>query len=180
MRNFGRSLSLHIRLCWEQVFSWPTTIVKGKAYIGGKSVLNVGGNIVDFLMKNRLTQNAALIEIKAPVTPMVGSEYRNGVYNLSSDLSGAVMQILHYKHSLQEQYLALTRGQTDLFDSFNPQCAMLIGNAKQQLNHQDKMKSFELFRHQLQGVIIITYDELFAKTEQLIMLLEAPEKAGRR
>jgi len=160
----------------EQVFSWPTTIVKGKAYIGGKSVLNAGGNIVDFLMKNRLTQNAALIEIKTPVTPMVGPEYRNGVYNLSSDLSGTVMQILSYKHSLQEQYLNLTRRQTDLFDSFNPQCAILIGNAKQQLNDQDKVKSFELFRHQLQGVIIITYDELFSKTEQLIMLLEAPER----
>jgi len=159
----------------EQVFSWPTTIVKDKAYIGGKSVFNVGGNIVDFLMKSRLTQNAALIEIKTPVTPMVGQEYRSGVYNPSSDLSGAVMQILSYKHSLQEQYLTLTSGQVDLFESFNPQCAVIIGNAKQQLDHQDKRKSFELYRHQFPGVTIITYDELFAKTKQLIALLESPK-----
>ena len=38
----------------EQAFSWPTSIVKGKAYVGGKSVFNTGGNLVDFLMKNRL------------------------------------------------------------------------------------------------------------------------------
>ena len=35
----------------EQTFSWPTSIVKGKAYIGGKSVFNTDGNIVDFLMR---------------------------------------------------------------------------------------------------------------------------------
>jgi hypothetical protein len=170
-----KSLAAH-SFVLEQVFSWPTTIVKGKAYVGGKSVLNVGGNIVDFLMKNRLTQNAALIEIKTPVTPLVGPEYRSGVYNPSSDLSGAVMQILNYKHSLQEQYHTLTSGQVDLFESFNPQCAVLVGNAQQQLDHQDKRKSFELYRRQFPGVIIITYDELFAKTSQLIKLLEAPRK----
>jgi hypothetical protein len=172
-----KSLSEH-SFVLEQVFSWPTTVVKGKAYIGGKSVFNVGGNIVDFLMKNRLTQNAALIEIKTPVTPLVGPEYRSGVYNPSSDLSGAVMQILNYKHSLQEQYQTLTRGQVNLFESFNPHCAVLVGNA-QQLDHQDKRKSFELYRHQFPGVIIITYDELFAKTNQLRMLLESPERLDR-
>lgn len=89
------------------------------------------------------------------------------------------MQILNYKHSLQEQYLILTNGQVDLFESFNPQCAVLIGSAKQQLDHHDKRKSFELYRHQFPGVAIITYDELFAKTEQLIKVLEGPEKTGQ-
>jgi hypothetical protein len=27
----------------EHVFSWPMTIVKGKAYVGGKSVMNILG-----------------------------------------------------------------------------------------------------------------------------------------
>jgi len=104
----------------EQVFSWPTTIVKGKAYIGGKTITNTGGNIVDFLVQNRLTQNAALIEIKTPATPLLGRRYRNGIYNLSEDLSGTVMQILNYKHTLQQQYISLTAGHGDLFESFDP------------------------------------------------------------
>jgi hypothetical protein len=158
----------------EQVFSWPTSIVKGKAYIGGKSVFNKGGNIVDFLTRNRLTQSAALIEIKTPSTPLLGTEYRSGVYNTSSELSGSIMQTLNYKHSLQEDFASLTKGQDDLFDAFNPQCAVIIGNAVAELNNKSKTKSFELFRHQFLGVLVITFDELFSKTRQLIKLLESP------
>lgn len=159
----------------EQVFSWPASIVKGKAYIGGKSVFNTGGNIVDFLLKNRLTQNAALIEIKTPATRLLGAEYRAGVFNTSIDLSGSVMQILNYRHSLQEDFRSITKSQGDLFDSFNPQCAVIIGNARAELTHQNKTKSFELFRSEFPGLSIVTFDELFDKTAQLISLLENPE-----
>lgn len=158
----------------EQAFSWPTSIVKGKAYIGGKSFFNTDGNIVDFLMRNLLTQSAALIEIKTPSTLLLAAEYRSGVYNTSRDLSGSIMQTLNYRHSLQEDFASLTKGQNDLFDSFNPQCAVIIGNAGVELNNNSKIKSFELFRHQFPGVLVITFDELFSKTRQLINLLESP------
>lgn len=84
------------------------------------------------------------------------------------------MQIINYKHSLQEQFLTLSRGHNDLFDSFDPQCVVIIGNAAIELDHQDKTKSFELFRNQLRGVIVITFDELFERTRHLIDLLEKP------
>ena len=158
----------------EQVFSWPVSIVKGKAYLSGKSYLNTGGNIVDFLMQNRLTQNAALIEIKTPSTLLLGPVYRGSVYNTSNELSGSIMQTLNYKHLLQESFTSLTSGQDDLFDSFNPQCAVIIGNAGVELNNKSKTKSFELFRHQFPGLLVITFDELFNKTRQLINLLENP------
>lgn len=154
----------------EQAFSWPTSIVDGKAYIGGKNVFNKNGNIVDFLMKNRLTQSAALIEIKTPLAPLLGAKYRN-TFNVSNELSGSIMQTLKYKHSLQENFQSLTRGQNDLFDSLNPQCAVIIGNASE-LDNQSKKMAFELYRHQFPGLIIITFDELFDKTRQLIRLLE--------
>ena len=160
----------------EQVFSWPTSIVDGKAYVGGKNVYNRGGNIVDFLIKNRLTRSAALIEIKTPMTSLLGSKYRH-TYNVSGELSGSIMQILNYKHSLQEQYRDLQHGQDDLFDSFDPQCAVIIGNTGQ-LDQQAEIKAFELYRHQFPGVVIIPFDELFGKTGNLVALLEAePESA---
>jgi hypothetical protein len=158
----------------EQTFSWPTSIVDGKAYIGGKNVFNKNGNIVDFLMRNRLTQSAALIEIKTPSASLLGPRYRS-TYNVSSELSGSIMQTLNYKHSLQEDFQSLTRGQNDLFDSLNPQCAVIIGNAKNELNDQTKLKAFELYRHQFQGLTVITFDELFDKTRQLIKLLEGEQ-----
>ncbi|MCG7861594.1 MAG: DUF4263 domain-containing protein [Candidatus Thiodiazotropha endolucinida] len=155
----------------EQVFSWPTSIVDGKAYIGGKNVYNKSGNIVDFLLKNRLTQSAALVEIKTPMSPLLGAKYR-GTYNISSELSGSIMQTLNYKHSLQEDFQSLTRGSGDLFDSLNPQCAVIIGNAHRELDHQTKTKAFELFRHQFPGLTVFTFDELFDKARHLINLLE--------
>ena len=158
----------------EQIFSWPVSIVKGKAYMGGKSVLNHGGNVVDFLMKNQLTQNAALIEIKTPATALIGSEYRSGgIYNTSRDVAGSVIQVLNYKHSLLRDYRSVTQGREDLFSAFDPHCVIIIGNAGS-LNHSNKTKCFELFRGQLQDVQIITYDELFEKTKQMIRLLEGP------
>lgn len=160
----------------EQVFSWPVSIIKGKAYVGGKTVENTGGNIVDFLMRNDLTQNVALIELKTPCTALLGQQYRNGVYNLSEELSGATMQILNYQHTLSENYTSLTGGQGNLFSSFNPQCVVIVGNTTQ-LTDKDRRKSFELFRSQIASVHIITYDELFAKTEKLINVLELPAKA---
>jgi Domain of unknown function (DUF4263) len=159
----------------EHVFSWPTTIVRGKAYVGGKSVMNAGGNVIDFLMNNRVTRNAALIEIKTPTTPLLATrEYRSGVYPPSSDLAGTIMQLLNYKHSLQQEYHSLTHGQANPFDSFDPRCAAVVGNAGRELLNEDKRKSFELFRNQFSGVTIITYDELFSRAEQLIRVLESP------
>lgn len=159
----------------EHVFSWPTTVVRGKAYVGGKSVMNAGGNVIDFLMSNRVTRNAALIEIKTPTTPLLATrEYRSGVYPPSSDLTGAIMQVLSYKHSLQQEYHSLTHGQANPFDSFDPRCATVVGNAGRELLNEDKRKSFELFRSQFSGVTIITYDELFSRAEQLIRVLESP------
>ena len=158
----------------EHVFSWPTTIVKGKAYVGGKSVMNTGGNVVDFLMKSSVTRNAAIIEIKTPVTLLLAREYRNGVFTPSQYLAGSVMQVLNYKHSLQQEYRTITQGQQELFDSFDPRCAVVLGNASQELHDDDRRKSFELFRAQFPGVSIITFDELFSRTEQLVHLLESP------
>lgn len=155
----------------EQVFSWPTSIVDGKAYVGGKNVFNKAGNIVDFLVRNRLTRSAALIEIKTPATSLLGSKYRQ-TFNVSGELSGSTMQILNYKHSLQERYRDLQGGHEDLFDSFDPQCAVIIGNTGQ-LDQQDKVRAFELYRHQFPGLAIIPFDELFDKTKTLIQLLEA-------
>ncbi len=156
----------------EYVFSWPCSIVKEKAYVGGKSISNSGGKIVDFLMKNEMTSNAALIEIKTPNTPLLGKEYRQGINNISADLSGSVLQVLDYKQSLIEHYHSITKGQIELFSTFDPKAVVIVGNAELSLNNYKDRKSFELFRNQLNNVAIITFDELFKKTANLISILE--------
>ncbi len=156
----------------EYVFSWPCSIVKEKAYVGGKSVSNTGGKIVDFLMRNEMTSNAALIEIKTPNTPLLGKEYRQGLNNISPDLSGSVLQILDYKQSLIEHYHTITKGQMELFSAFDPKAVVIIGNTELSLKSPKDKKSFELFRNQFNNVAIISFDELFKKTANLIGVLE--------
>ena len=155
----------------EQVFSWPTTIVKGKAYVGGKSVLNEGGNVVDFLVENFLTKNAALVEIKTPKTSLLGGRYRN-TYNVSEDLGGSVMQILNYKFSLQREFLNLSAASGRRFEAFDPRCVVILGSTAQVKTDPDKLGALELYRSSCSAVTVITFDELFAKTRRLITVLE--------
>jgi hypothetical protein len=57
-----------------QLFAFPVILFRGKAYVGGKGLENAGGNIVDFLAANHLTRNALLIEIKTPLTSLLGAQ----------------------------------------------------------------------------------------------------------
>lgn len=156
----------------EQIYSWPVTIVQEKAYVGGKTVQNRGGGIVDFLVQNELTKNAALVEIKTPNTPLLEQRfYRDGVWPPSTDLSGAVVQVLSYRDRLLKEYRSLSSGQTKLFEAFEPSCTVIIGIVAGL--DEAQRSSFELFRSQVGAVSVVTFDELFEKTRRVIGAMRA-------
>lgn len=155
----------------EQLFSWPCTIVADKAYVGGKTVENRGGNIVDFLVKNQMTHSAALVEIKTPAASLVGRPYRQGIPSISSEFSGSVIQVLSYKASLNEVYLTLGRT-ASLYEVFDPPCLVIVGCAGS-LESPEERRSFELFRRQLRGVEVLGFDELFGRLRLLVRVLES-------
>ena len=159
----------------SQVFSSPVVIVKGKAYVGGKGIENTGGNVLDYLCANELTRNALLIEIKTPLTPLLGSLYRGDVHNVSTELAGAVMQVSNSKDALLKNCHALKANSASKFEAFNPPCVVVAGNTGE-LTDTLRLKSFELFRNGLKDVSIITYDELFAKIRHIVDLLEGKGK----
>jgi hypothetical protein len=155
----------------SQTFLFPVIILKDKAYVGGKGIDNAGGNLLDFLFTHRLSNNVALIEIKTPTTPVLGSKYRTGVYSISQDLSGGINQVLNYKDSLIKQYDSLVRGSRHDFQAFDPKCVVIAGCVGS-LRDEEQLRSFELFRSNLKDVQVLTYDELFNKLEMLLRLLE--------
>jgi hypothetical protein len=157
---------------FAQLFSFPVIVLEDKAYVGGKNFSNKGGNIVDFLCANGLTRNAALIEIKTPRAKLLGSQYRGDIYNVSTELSGSVLQASNYKKSLLQNYNSITSHEEELFNAFNPKSIIIMGNIQSELVDQRKKKSFELFRTGLSDVQVITYDELFGKVEFLVALLQ--------
>jgi hypothetical protein len=141
----------------------PVAVHTGKAFLGGKKVDNTGGKIVDFLLEHAIGGNAALLEIKRPATKLLKeTAYRGSdIYAPSTDLTGSVSQILNYRDTLMT-------GDIGQLHVFMPSCMVLIGNYGSELDSPEKRRSFELFRSSLNGVSIVTYDELFGRLKKIL------------
>lgn len=152
----------------SQLFILPLIIVKDKAYVGGKTVENDGGKIVDYLYKNKVSGNISLIEIKTPESSLTGSEYR-GVYSMSTELSGASVQLAGYKQTLLNDWNSTTKSFSEL-NAISPKCILIIGSLAK--ISKEQREAFELYRRWYKEVEIVTFDELFEKISSLIYLLK--------
>ena len=137
----------------SQVFSHPVVVVKGKAYVGGKGVENTGGNVLDYLCADELTRNALLVGIKTPRTPLLGPLYRGDVFNVSTELSGAVMQVTNSKDSLLKSCHALKAESAAKFEAFDPPSLVIAGNTQELAGNPRRVKSFELFSERAEGCL---------------------------
>ena len=155
----------------SQVFSYPVVIIKDKAFMDGKGIENTGGNIVDFLFKNKVTANVMLVEIKTPTTRLLGPKYRN-VFSISADVSGAANQILNYREEIEKNFYSLAFKSAGKFNVINPKCLLVVGSLENKQLSDIQRNSFEMFRSDLKSIEIITFDELFAKIGLLVDLLE--------
>lgn len=155
----------------SQLFAYPVVVIKDKAYVGGKRLDNAHGNLVDFLAKVSSSGAAVLIEIKTPGTRLLGPEYRQDVYPPSRDLGGAIAQVLHYRESLLQQLHLLTGPEDRLLPS-EPKCLVIAGCAERELISENQRRSFERFRDRVQGVTVVTFDEVFARVQALVELLQ--------
>lgn len=156
----------------SQIFAYPIAIIQNKAYVGGKLVGNVGGQLVDFLGTVPSSGSAVLIEIKTPETKLLGGEYRDDIYPPSADLGGAIAQVLRYRESLLSNLDALIKGRPGVLSTAEPRCVVIVGNAARQLTDSNRRDCFERIRERLFGVTVVTYDELFGRVKGLIGLLE--------
>lgn len=169
---------------WQQLFTKNPRILSqvspncicqigSKCYLGGKSLNNKGGNLIDFLYANSITENVCLIEIKTPATDLIGPKYRTNAFSISHELSGAIIQVLNYRDELLKNYFSLI-GQdlNNQFSAFNPKCIVIAGCFELQNLSPSERKSFELFRSNSYAVEIVTYDELFLKIKDIIELIE--------
>ena len=157
----------------SQIFAYPVIVIGAKAYVGGKQITNRGGKEVDFLLATESTEAIILVEIKTPQTRLLGPEYREGVFPISSDLSAAVTQVLRYRQSLVRRFDSLTAENATRLTLGEPRCVVIAGNSAE-LNTQTMKENFELQCERTHGVTIVTYDELSRRLEKLVSLLEEP------
>ena len=136
--------------------------------MGGKALDNTGGKIVDFLYSHDLTNNLAIVEIKTPQTRLLSKLYREDIYNISDELSGGVNQVLRYRDSLvKRSYDFCRNGNTEVL---NPDAILIIGSLSE-LDDENKIASFQLWRSSLQGICIVTFDEVEKRIANLVELL---------
>ena len=169
--EFWQKLFRNNYWCISQLFYTPVIYFREKAYIGGKSIDNTGGKLVDFLYQNKITKNVSLIEIKTPETKLLGRIYRDGVYSISHELSGSINQMLSYKDKIQKDYYKLLEESKSKFKLISPKCILICGNITDSLENDSQRSSFETFRKNLKDIEVVTYDELFDKIELFLNLL---------
>ncbi len=159
----------------NMAFGYPVIKVRDQASVGGRKLSGDGEKITDFLVKNSLTNNTAIFEIKTPQTAILNkTPFREGVFTPSADLSGSINQALDQKYHFQKQ-VAQIKDNTRLYDleSYAVHCCLVIGKTPE---GDDKKKSFELFRRNSKDVEVVTFDELLEKLKQLSVFLRATEE----
>lgn len=155
----------------SQVYAVPIMLIQSQVYVGGKLVTNRGGNTADFLYENDISGNLVLVEIKTPISPLLGKRYRNNVYNASEDLTGGLLQILNARQSLTEHYASLATDDMMSRHPLSPRGLLIVGSTSQ-LQDEAQQSSFELFRGNQREIEIVTFDELRRKIGLMVELLQ--------
>ena len=158
-------------------FGYPIIKVGQQASVGGRKISGKGEKITDFLVKNCMTNNTAVVEIKTPRAKLLKeSQFRGGVFAPSHILSGSTIQALDQKYQLQRDISGIKdRSKIHDIETYAVQCCLVIGTMPET---GDEKKSFDLFRGNSKDVQIVTFDELLEKLIQLRDLLASSEDEG--
>ncbi|MDT4817343.1 hypothetical protein FQZ97_504180 [compost metagenome] len=152
----------------SMAFHYPVIRIGDQPYVGGKLHTGQGGSYSDFLMAAAATNNLALVEIKRPGIPLLGNEYR-GIYPPSSELCGAVAQVVAQSAELQASFKFIgTELDRKGYQPHSVACVVIIGLKP---TDEGRAKGFEQYRHSLHGIHVITFDELVERLQSLYDLL---------
>lgn len=152
---------------FSQLFASSVLFFEDKAYVGGKSIDNKNGKVADFLYKNTLTDNIAVIEIKTHATSLIKKQAYRGtdVYAVDKELSGGINQVLDQRDNLQKEFYELQRNSKKDFETYNSKCLMVVGRLANM--SKEARKAFELQRSNSKDVDIVTFDEVLEKLKTL-------------
>jgi hypothetical protein len=162
----------------SMVFGIPAVNVQGQASVGGRRLSGGGEKIADFLVKNSLSNNTAIVEIKTPATELVSLKaYRRNVHGPAQELSAAVSQVLDQVYQLQKEINGI-KANSRLYDieSYFVQGILIAGLTPLRA---DEQKSFEYFRGNSKNVQILTFDELLEKMRSLYQFLLPDKPKGK-
>lgn len=147
-------------------FNYPVVLVGEQLSAGGQKLDRKGTKIPDFMIRNELTDNVALIEIKTPQAPILAkTPVSDGMYSPSSSLVKAVAQVLDQKQVFESD-ISQIKDKSRKYDieSYAVRCCVVIGEMPEDF---DKKRSLEIYRRNLINVEVITYTEILERLKQL-------------
>ena len=154
---------------------------KLETIVVGTDLFDAAGKRVDGLLKTKGAISRSLfIEIKLHNTPLLEKYDRPGVWAPGKDLRGSVAQVQKSLHKVtlkvSENFHAIKdkegnpTGESIAF--VKPRGMVLIGTLNQFSGNNgfnDEMfSSFELYRQQIAGIEVLTYDELYERARFII------------
>lgn len=185
---------------WQKFFEKNSWIFGyGLSYIFNESVIdqkleqytsgfdfNSNGKRTDALLKTSgFIKSLCFVEIKMHKTNLlkqVSNAYRGDSWAISDELAGGVTQVQNTvianlknwygKISLKDKKTGDLTGE-DIFN-FQPKSFLLIGKLDEFIGeygvNEDKYRSFELFRKNINSPEIITFDELYERAKHIVDL----------
>ncbi|SMC34074.1 Shedu immune nuclease family protein [Pseudomonas sp. URIL14HWK12:I5] len=151
----------------SMAFARPVELAHTQFHAKGSTLTGSGAQIGDFLFKER-GHALAIVEIKTPETILLRTKAYRGqeVFGPTSDLSGAMTQVLFQQNELKQRWVHHRHDTPGLQQSGADviKCVVVAGTLP---TDPIQLRSFEVFRNACKDVDIVTFDELLAKLEFL-------------
>jgi Domain of unknown function (DUF4263) len=175
---------LGVSLAGQLLTSWNDD--KLEQVVAGFSIDSPGKRADAVMQTNGRIRALVLAEIKHHDTLLLGNEYRAGCWEPSTDLAGGTVQVQQTVH-LAGRQINGRLSETDESGAetgehtymVRPRSFLILGNLQQLRGsdgvHQAKYQSFELYRRNLYEPEVITFDELLARAEWHVEVLDEEE-----
>lgn len=143
-------------------------------YYGGETMDGRGAQIGDYITHTEgLNKYTVLVEIKTPKTKMLKGNQpnRSGAWSLSKGLTDAITQLQanidtwNTQGSKKPDNIDLLHNQS--IYTITPKGILVIGTQGELDNH-DKRRTFERLRQSINGIEIITFDELMERAKFIL------------
>lgn len=171
----GVTLTTHLLTSWDAE--------KLEQVVSGRSVAGPGKRVDALLQTSGAISSFVFAEVKTHRTSLLasGKPYRAGCWAPSSEVVGGVAQVHGTVHEAVKEFgdrlNKRTSDGTEVLGEYGysvkPKSFLIVGSLAEFKDdtgghHVQKIRSFELYRRQLQEPEVITYDELLARADWIV------------